>query len=173
MTTSGEDHILDTPRLRIRKLSEADAEFMLALLNSPKFIEFIGDRGVRTADACREFLTTRYIAGYDEHGYGLYAVELRDDSTPIGICGFVRRPTLENPDLGFAFLPEFERRGYGYESASHILGFGRDSLGFTRVDAITSLANDASGSLLQKLGFTYRQTTGAPGEEVKLYSIDL
>ncbi|MEO6049917.1 MAG: GNAT family N-acetyltransferase, partial [Pyrinomonadaceae bacterium] len=83
----------------------------------------------------------RYRKSYRDHGFGLYTVEVKSDGTSIGLCGFVKRETLPEPDLGFAFLPEFEGKGYGFESASGVMKYGRTALGFSRVLAITSLDN--------------------------------
>jgi RimJ/RimL family protein N-acetyltransferase len=171
--------ILETERLRVREVEEdIDAEFMLELLNSPKFIRFIGDRNVRTLEESREFIRTRYRKSYDDHGYGLYAVELKasDDSRglQVGICGFVRRDTLPAPDLGFAFLPEHEGKGYGFESASALLNCGRKVLKFSELLAITSMDNEVSEKLLLKLGFVFGCVTEMPdGEKLKLFRVDL
>jgi RimJ/RimL family protein N-acetyltransferase len=104
----------------------------------------------------------------------LYAVELKDTGSPIGMCGFVRRDTLPGPDIGFAFLPEFEGRGFGFESADAVMAFGRDSLHFSRLFAITSKDNEVSGKLLEKLGFKFdKLVTMNNGEELKLFEIHL
>ncbi len=131
--------------------------------------KYIGDRQVRTSEQAAEFIESRYRQSYVDHGFKLYAVELKD-GTPIGMCGFVRRETLQGPDLGFAFLPEFERNGYGRESATAMLEYARSELGFDTVFAITSLDNDASGRLLAKLGFKFDRLIDSPdGEKLKLF----
>lgn len=166
--------ILETERLVLREIEpERDAPFILELLNTPKFIQYIGDRQVRTVEDAAAFIENRYAASYRDNGYGLYAVDLRSDGTSVGMCGFVRRDTLPGPDIGFSFLPEHERRGYGYESASAILDYGRKTLGFTEVYAITTLDNDASGALLEKLGFSYDRNIETEDEVLRLYSITL
>ena len=163
--------ILETERLVIRELNSAsDAEFICALLNSPKFLEYIGDRGVRTNDEASVFIENRYRQSYRDHGFGLYAVEINGDGTKIGLCGFVRRDTLPGPDIGFAFLPEFEGQGFGYESAAAMMKFGRDSLGLTTIFAITSPHNDVSGRLLEKLGFGFERIIKSNNESLKLFS---
>jgi RimJ/RimL family protein N-acetyltransferase len=170
--------ILETERLLLRELDpEPDAGFMLELLNSPKFHAYIGDRGVRTVEQAAVFGRERYCQGYNLHGYGLYVVETKagdeEPSQPIGICGFVRRETLPAPDIAFAFLPQFERQGYGYESSLAMMDYGRETLGFDRVLAITSMDNDASIRLLEKLGFVQKELTDAPdGEKLRLFTFD-
>jgi RimJ/RimL family protein N-acetyltransferase len=167
--------ILETERLIIREVeADLDAEFMLAMLNSPKFIQFIGDRGIRSVDESREFIRTRYRKSYEDHGYGLYAVELKsgNDERPlqVGICGFVLRDTLPAPDIGFAFLPEHEGKGYGFESAIALINYGRETLGFTQLLAITTVDNLPSQKLLEKLGFAFDELKEMPdGEKLNVY----
>lgn len=167
--------LIETDRLILRELdTAADAEFIFRLLNTPKFIKYIGDRGVRSSDQARDLIDNRYRASYSDHGYGLYAVEQKADPTTVGICGFVKRDYLDHADIGFAFLPQFEGLGYGFESASAMLTYGRANLDFERVFAITSPDNNVSGKLLTKLGFTFcRVFTTPEGEELKLYEINL
>ena len=162
--------IVETERLVIREITVEDAGFICELLNTTSFIKYIGDRGVRTiADAAR-FINDRFRQSYREHGYGLYVVELKSDDIAIGICGFVRRDTLPGPDLGFAFLPEHRRKGFGYESAAAMMKYGREVLGFDKVFAITSLDNEISVKLLAKLGFDFERLIEMPaGEQLKLF----
>jgi [ribosomal protein S5]-alanine N-acetyltransferase len=163
--------ITQTERLTLRELTVDDAEFINELLNSPKFLQYIGDRQVRTPEQAAEFIQTRYRQSYIDHGFGLYAVELKN-GTPIGMCGYVRRESLDGPDIGFAFLPEHERRGYGFESASAMLTYGQETLGFKTIRAITSLDNEASGCLLVKLGFRFDEEIHNNGEILKLFVLD-
>ncbi|MFM9904921.1 MAG: GNAT family N-acetyltransferase [Pyrinomonadaceae bacterium] len=183
--------ILATERLILRELDSAiDAEFVFALLNTPKFLQYIGDRGVRSVDEAAVFVEDRYRQSYRDHGFGLYAVELRSagsatedtlptgrvsaSNTQIGLCGFVKRDHFESPDIGFAFLPEHEGKGYGFESARAVLDYGKHTLGFSRVLAITSQDNDVSGKLLEKLGFAFDGVKSMPdGEMLKVFSIQL
>lgn len=94
--------VLETDRLILRWLEPDDAPFILELLNQPSFLHFIGDRGVGTIEEARGYISQGPGQSYAEHGFGLYLVELKDDSTPIGMCGLLRRETLEDVDLGFA-----------------------------------------------------------------------
>lgn len=164
--------LLETERLIIREITEFDAEFTLDLLNQPSFIKYIGDRNVRTIDQAREYIESRFMEGYRKFGFGMWAVELKDTNRIAGICGFVKRDGLPDADIGFAFLPQFERKGYAFESASAAMSYGREMLNLPRVLAITSQDNDASGRLLDKLGFKFERLIKLPhgDEELKLFS---
>ena len=166
--------IAETERLIIREVEELDAAFMNELLNSPGFLNYIGDRGVRSVDEARVFIRDRYRKSYADNGYGLYAVLLKPTDKPVGICGFVRRDSLPGPDLGFAFLPEHEKKGFGTESSLALLEFGRRELGFDRLYAITTLDNESSIKLLKKLGFSFvEETIGSEGERLNLFMSEL
>ena len=162
--------ILGTERLILREIETQDAAFLFELLNSPKFLKYIGDRGVRTVEDADEFIESRYRESYRQNGFGLYVVE-RSEGESVGICGFVKRGYLNHPDIGFAFLPEYEGKGYGFESAKALLEFGFRELGFDVVYAITSPENTASEKLLAKLGFRLEHPITTPeGDSVNLHS---
>ncbi len=167
--------ILETERLSLREVIESDAGFMLELLNQPSFIRYIGDRHVRTVEEAENFIETRYRKSYADNGYGLYLVELRTPNfelpTSIGICGFVKRDNFEDADIGFAFLPQFEGKGYAVESARAVMDYGQKVLGFKKVLAITTRDNDKSGRLLEKLDFVFEELIEMPNNEIlKLFT---
>jgi RimJ/RimL family protein N-acetyltransferase len=154
--------ILETPRLRLRELTPADDAFMLGLLNSPAFLRYIGDRNVRSLADAGRYLREGAIAAYARDGYGMYAVERRGDRLTVGVCGLVRRPGLDDADLGFAFLPEHCSLGYGSESAMAMLRHAREVLGLGRVVAIVVRDNAASIRLLERLGMVYERDVQLP-----------
>ncbi len=164
--------ILETERTILREVTETDAEFVLDLLNQPSFIRYIGDRNVRTIDEARDYIESRFTESYVKFGFGMWVVELKETNHPIGICGFVKRDSLPDADIGFAFLKHYERKGYAYESANGAMEYGRNVLNLNRVLAITSQDNESSGRLLGKLNFKFERLIVLPGddEELKLFS---
>ncbi|MBO9717757.1 MAG: GNAT family N-acetyltransferase [Pseudoxanthomonas sp.] len=163
--------IATTERLRLRELDEGDAGFVVELLNQPDFLRFIGDRGVRDADQARGFLRDGPLASYARHGAGMYAVELREGGTPLGMCGLVVRDGLPGPDIGFAFLPQHYGRSYAFEAAGAVLVHARQALRLPRVLAIVSPGNARSIALLRRLGLREGGTVVLPGkdEEILLF----
>lgn len=163
--------ILETERLSLREIVETDDAFVLDLLNQPSFIKYIGDRSVRNLEQARDFIETRYRKSYADNGFGLYAVELKETGEAIGFCGFVKRDGLPDADIGFAFLPQFEKKGYAFESAAAVMKYGRENLGLKRVLAITSQNNESSMKLLGKLGFKFDKLVKLPNdtEEINMF----
>ena len=166
---------LETERLTLRHLSpEMDAEFILRLLNEPSFLQYIGDKAVRTLDDARAYIRNGPMKSYEENGFGLYRVGLKEDGRAIGICGLIKRDTLPDPDIGFAFLPEYWNQGYAYESAAEVMRHAREELRLDRILAITSPDNEASGKLLGKIGLRLQRTIrlSDDADEVKLFSTE-
>jgi len=162
--------VLTTPRLQLRELSAADAPFIFELVNDPSWLRYIGDKSVRDVEAAQRYIEGGPMRMYAERGFGLWLVERREDGSPLGICGLVKREQLEDVDLGFAFLPRHWRRGYATESARAVLGHALGALGLTRIVAITSTDNAASARLLENLGFRLETMLHWPPQEpVRLY----
>ena len=105
--------ILETKRLFLRQIELDDAEFILKLLNEPSFIQNIGDRGVRT----------------------------KDTKAAAGLCGLVKRDGLDDVDIGYAFLPQHQSKGYATEAALAVKEYAKNTIGLKRLVAITGPAN--------------------------------
>lgn len=164
--------VLETDRLRLRHLEAGDASFIVALLNDPDWVRYIGDRGVRSEEQAIAYIQNGPARSYAEHGFGLYLTELKADGEAIGLCGLIKRDFLTDVDLGFAFLPHFRGAGYAFEAAAGVLQHADTTLGLPRLVAITALDNERSARLLQKLGFHGEGTIPYPGEDepVRLFA---
>jgi RimJ/RimL family protein N-acetyltransferase len=149
--------ILETERLALREITTSDAEFVLGLLNEPSFLLNIGDKGVRTIADAVQYIQTGPRASYKRFGFGLYLVELKDAGTPIGICGLLKRDSLPDVDIGFAFRPAFWLKGYASEAASAVMEYGRRKLGLRRMVAITAPHNQGSIKVLEKIGLKFER----------------
>ena len=165
---------LETERLTLRELTTDDAEFSLRLLNEPSFLRFIGDKGVRNLQDARQYILNGPIASYNQNGFGLYLVVLKSMNTSIGMCGLIKRETLADVDIGFAFLPEFWNKGYALESATAVFSYGKDVLKLPRIVAITNKDNVTSGKLLERLGLHFDRLIdlNGDGDETKLFISD-
>ena len=167
--------VLETPRLVLRELTLDDAGFFLRLVNEPSWLRFIGDRRVRDLAGSRRYLADGPLASYVRNGFGLWVVHPRRRSEPVGLCGLIRRDSLPDPDVGFAFFPSAWGRGWAAESAGAVLDHARDALGMRRVLAITDPENAASIRVLRRIGMRAAGTHRLPGEKLtlRLYARDL
>ena len=166
--------VIETERLVLRRLDPDDAPFILALVNDPDWLRHIGDKNVRSLDDARAYLANGPIDMYAKHGFGLFAVERREDGALIGMCGLIKRDTLRDVDIGFAYLPAYRAQGYAREAAAATLAYARDVLKLPRVVAIVSPANHASARLLERIGLRY-ECAVRPAEDrdpVDLFAVD-
>jgi len=158
--------------LIIRPPNLEDGPFIFQLLNSENWIKYIGDRNVKNEEQAREYIKNKIFPQLKKFGYSNNTVIRKSDLAKIGSCGIYHREGMDNPDLGFAFLPQFERQGYGTESAKKVLEIGTDEFLLKQIDAITTKNNIPSQKLLVKLGFELMGDINLPNdpEELFLYS---
>lgn len=160
--------IFETKRLYLRPVHEDDAAFIFELVNTPKWLQFIGDRKVRSVEDARQYIIHKMYPQYERLGYGNYVVIHKTDNTKLGTCGLYDREGLEGVDIGFAFLPAFEKRGYAFEAASQIMVRGFTDFDLNQLSAITMQDNHSSQKLLVKLGFTRVGQVVIPNDTEKL-----
>lgn len=157
--------VLETERLLLTRLSYDHVEFIFELVNEPSFTQFIGDKDVHSLEDARRYLREGPIGSYERFGYGLFLVTVREGAQAAGICGLVKREEFPDPDLGFAFLERYRRRGYASESARAVLRYGFDELGLGRIIAMADPDNKPSVRLLQNLGFEYAGKVRMPEDD--------
>lgn len=160
---------IETERLHLREFTADDAAFIVALLNSPGWLRFIGDRGVRTEADALGYIERGPRASYARFGFGLYCVVRKADALPVGMCGLLKRDTLPDVEIGFAFLPEHCGLGYAMESARAAIADGRRKADLRRLAAITQPDNSSSIRVLEKLGLRYERPVVMPNGETLSY----
>ncbi len=161
--------MIKTSRLTLSRLTLSDCSFIIELLNTPGWLQYIGDRNVRTTVQAEAYLTNGPIKSYNEFGFGLMKVSLTETNQPIGMCGLLKREALPNPDLGFAFLPQFNGQGFALEAATAMVQHARNKFNIQTILAITLPNNAPSIQLLEKLMFQYESDFTLPGGTEKLW----
>lgn len=151
-----------TKRLIIEEATINDASFFYYLLTSPTWIQYIGDRGIIIKLDAITYIEERLVKSYQNHGYGLYKVSIRETNEPIGVCGFLKRDYLDSADIGYALLPEFEGKGYMLEATQAVVEFGREQLGLAPIYAFIDPGNNKSRRLLMKVGMKELKTFQPP-----------
>lgn len=167
--------VLKTERLILRQFSTDDAQFILELLNEPSFVRNIGDRGVRTLEEARSYILRIPIASYEQNGFGLYLIILKETGESIGMCGLIKRDALEDVDIGYAFLPRFWSKGFAVESARAVKDYARDVIRLKRLVAITDPENQGSIRVLEKIGLRFEKMVRLSEDdiELKLFAADI
>lgn len=159
---------LETKRLRLIPASKDFAPFALKLMNSPKWIEFIGQRNIHTVEDAEKYIEEKMLPQFERLGFGNYYVVEKFSGETLGACGLYTREGLESVDIGFAFLEEYEGKGFAYEAASKIMQEGIEQFGLTSICAITTPENKSSQKLIEKLGLRFKEIINLPDDPVDL-----
>jgi RimJ/RimL family protein N-acetyltransferase len=150
---------LRTERLTLTPVTLDDDAFVLELLNDPGWLQNIGDRGVRTLEDARAYITDRFSKS-------LWLVVRDRFGERLGLCGIVDgREGLEHPDIGYAFLARHAGKGYATEAARAVLAHAREVLGLKTVLAITTPDNTPSQRVLEKIGLKFVRIIELPGHD--------
>jgi ribosomal-protein-alanine N-acetyltransferase len=159
---------IETERLLLRPLGVQDADFIIELLNDPSFIKNIGDRNVHSVEDAHNYILKGPVTSYEKNGFGLCLVTLKETGESIGMCGLIKRDTLEDVDLGYAYLPRYWSKGYAVEAAKATLNFGWQVIGLKRIVAITDPVNTPSNRVLEKLGFVFEKMVKIAADDIDL-----
>ena len=165
---------LQTARLAIRPFSEDDGAFIVELVNDADWLRFIGDKNVHSLDDARRYLRDGPLATQALRGHSLCCVERASDGAALGMCGLIKRESLDDVDLGFAFLPAARGQGYAREAAAATLAHGLDTLGLRRIVAITDPGNAASARVLEAVGMRFERLlpASADGKVLRLFAVE-
>lgn len=148
----------ETERLVISKFTLEDAPFFMELVNSPHWVKYIGQRNIKTITQAKDAIKNGHLKSYYENGFGFYKLLLKEENNkPIGTCGLIKRKTLDHVDIGFAMLPEYEGKGFGYESSLAIIALAKKQFKLNKIVAITLEHNINSIKLLKKLGLSFEK----------------
>jgi RimJ/RimL family protein N-acetyltransferase len=157
-----------TERLTISKVTLADAPFFLELVNTPNFKKYIGDKNLSSIAGVEDYLKAGILKSYEDHGFSYYTLRLHDSEEILGIVGILKRDNLECPDIGFAMLPQFEGKGYGYESSVAMMQLAKAQFGIDKIAAITLEHNTNSINLITKLGLEFEKKVKPFADEAEL-----
>lgn len=147
---------LKSERLVLRQATMNDAAFIYKLLNQDSFKINIADKQIRTLKDAEQYISNAFLTPYNLDAFAPYIVCLREqnkDFNAIGVCGLYKRPNLHFPDLGYAFLDQFNGKGYATEAAKTIIKYTGEVLKQAQICALTSPKNKSSIKLLEKCGF--------------------
>lgn len=145
----------ESERLLIRPTDLSDAGFIMKLYNTPKWLKYIGDRNIKSEKQAQDFIQQKILPQFKSLGFSNYTVVRKEDNLKLGTCGLYDRQGIDGIDLGFAFLPEFEKLGFAFEASSELINASKKFFNLTELSAITNIDNHASQKLLKKLEFNF------------------
>lgn len=168
--------IAETNRLLLSKITIDDASFLLDLMNTSDWLKYNGDRNIKTLEQAVNYIKNNQLKCYETHGFGYYKLQVKTENLKtIGTTGLLKRDNLDHVDIGFSLLPQYHRKGYGFEAASEIIKLAKNIFHIKTLCAITLPINQPSIHLLEKLGLSYQKTVKPfeDDKELLLFAKDL
>jgi [ribosomal protein S5]-alanine N-acetyltransferase len=158
---------LTTIRLELSPLELSDSAFIFDLLNTENWIRFIGNRNINSDEDA-----VNYIQKIRDNADARYkVVRLKNALTPIGVITFIKRHYLDHWDIGFAFLPDYAKKGYAFEATQAVLDDVKQDNSHAFVLATTLKDNVNSISLLEKLGLKYEKDMLIGDDDLMVFSM--
>ncbi len=154
-------------RLNLHKLAFDDQEFIFKLLNTSGWIKNIGNRNIANLEDAANYITK--INTNPDYQY--WVIRLKSNAEAVGLVTFIKRNYLEDADIGFALLPEFEAMGYAFEAAITILTAVLNETQVSCVLATTLPSNSASIKLIERLGLKFEKSIHEDQETLSVYKI--
>jgi ribosomal-protein-alanine N-acetyltransferase len=156
---------LTTARLLIKPLTMIDDNFILELVNTEGWIKFIGDRNIKSKVEAGEYIQKIL----ENKNISYWVVKLKDNENKIGIVTYIKRDYLEHPDIGFAFLPNFCKKGSAYEATNAVLNQIIREGNVSHIFATTVPENIRSIKLLKRIGFAFEKEIEVEKEKLHVY----
>ncbi|MBM7072397.1 GNAT family N-acetyltransferase [Shewanella sp. OPT22] len=157
--------LITTERLLIRFVDDSDLDFIFEIVNSPGYIQFIGDNRVRSKEHAKAYIMNGPKTSYQQYGFGLFHVSLKSTGEAIGLAGLTKREYLSFPELGYALLPRYWGNGYAKEAAKAVVDWGYQQMNIKRIMALVKHDNPGSQSVLRSVGFKNVRDIAVPDED--------
>lgn len=156
--------LMQTDRLTLSELNVTHTDFIYELLNTPQWIEFIGNRNIRTKEDAAAYINKIRLNPAADY----WVVTLNKSGTPIGVVTFIKRDYLDDFDIGFAFLERYGKKGYAYEASKRLMDEVRPN--HETIVATVLEHNKNSIQLLEKLGLKFDKEITVNDERLLLYT---
>ncbi|MCH1626737.1 GNAT family N-acetyltransferase [Fredinandcohnia sp. SECRCQ15] len=144
---------LETNRLILRNVNDADTEFIFKLFSNEKICDFLYDEELFTKiEDAIEFI--EWNTNPEEKGYNRWIIEKKDTNEKIGTCGFDLWDRTNNiAEIGYDLWYEFWGCGYMKEALIAAIENGFNKMNLNRINAFVALENKKSTTTLESLGF--------------------
>ncbi len=158
---------METERLRLTPLREADADWLHTLWTGPAVRRYLWDDEIIPAERTRAIIAESIR---ERDRYGLWSAAARTDGRQIGFCGYW--PFFDPPviQLICGLDPGSWGLGYAHEMCVPMIRHGHETLGMDTIRAATDAPNTASIRALERLGFRHEKTETVNGLETLFYT---
>lgn len=162
--------MIETERLRLRRFRESDRDTVARWNADVEFTRHLS--GVQTREQS-DAAFDRWQRHWDEHGFGLLAVEWAATGELVGRTGpSFHRLWPHDPEVGWGLDPAWWGRGIATEAGAASIAWTLGELGYTRVVSIATEANVASRRVMARLGFRLHERVPSEWGELWVHALD-
>ena len=147
---------IETARLLLRMFSRADLDELSRIYADPDVMQYVSGHPL-TREEAADWLNY-FLAGWDQYGFGWWAVSLKDSGALIGHCGLQFITVTAEVEVSYGLAKAYWRKGLASEAAQACLRFGFEQLKLDRIFALADPANTGSHRVMQRLGMRYDKT---------------
>lgn len=162
---------IETARLRLRPFAEGDLEALVALNSDREVMKHITG-GEPMPPEQSEARLKFYLSHWQQHGFGLFAVEYKGKDEFAGFCGIQYLDNTTEVEIGYRLAKDYWGKGIATESAKACLKFGFGDVKLDRIVAVVRPDNLASQHVLEKIGLRYEKLAHYYNVDVMYYSIN-
>lgn len=161
----------ETERLVLREYNISDFDDLYKILSDEETMKYYPHpyNKQETMD-----WINRNIMRYKNDGFGLFAVELKENGKFIGDCGLTKQKIngVILPELGYHINKDFQRRGFATEASAVCIEYAFEKLNFDRVYSYMKYTNEPSYKTALKNGMTFIEEYSDPvNTKTRVYSI--
>lgn len=161
--------IFQTPRLILRRFTEADAPLILALNGDPEIVKYVHEPILQTVEQAKKILLDIILPQY-KNNLGRWAIHTKNNMDFIGWCGLKYRPELDEIDLGYRLMQKAWGKGFATESAQYTLDHAFRNLDLKLITGRAHIENIASIKVLEKIGMDFIGESIEDGCPIRTYT---
>lgn len=162
--------IFETPRLFLRRFTEADAPLILQLNSDPEIVKYVHEPVLEKEEQAENIILNIILPQY-ENSLGRWAIHTKENNAFIGWCGLKYRPERDEIDLGYRLLQNAWGKGYATEAAQHTLDHGFNVLNLQLITGRAHVENIASIKVLEKIGMQFIEQGIVDNCPVRTYTL--
>ncbi|HEX8141920.1 MAG TPA: GNAT family N-acetyltransferase [Pyrinomonadaceae bacterium] len=162
---------IETSRLRLRMFTPADLDQLLLITSDPEVMKYLGMGGARTREKTKNTIDA-ILRHWEQHGFGIWAVEHKADRSLIGWCGLQMLEKTPEVEIAYLLAHAYWNQGLATEAARAAIEYGFNRLQLERIVAIARPENVGSYRVMEKIGMKYEKDAHFYNVDVVYYAIE-
>ena len=162
---------IETSRLRLRMFRPSDLDALSRITGDAEVMKYLGTSGARTREKTKNTIDV-ILRHWDEHGFGIWALDHKMDGRLIGWCGLQMLEKTPEVEVAYLLARAYWNQGLATEAARASIEYGLNELRLDRIVAIARPENVGSYRVMEKVGMKYEKDAHFYNVDVVYYAIE-